>query len=170
MIFDIAIAHNGDEPLKESFLCSVCVITVCTLFLCTRLGAAMTVYVPQKSSIYISTQKVQNRLHRKSQKQTAKLRNPLSALLLSEHYKSVLCARLLTDFCVPSTGIILISLWREMSRSSQKCSERVNFLDFEFHVMTERNEKRELRDAFIWSWDNEYRYFTRFPGFARSSF
>jgi len=148
----------------------MCVLTVRTLFLSTRWGAAMTVYVPQKSSIYTSTQKVQNRLHRKSQKQIGELRNPLSGLLLSEHYKSILCARLLTDFRVPSTGVILINLWREMSRSSQKFSERVKFLDFEFHVMTERNEKRELKNAFIWSWDNEHHYFTRFPGFARSSF
>ena len=145
----------------------MCVITVCTPFLSTKWGASITVYVPQKSSIYISTQKVQNRLHIKSQKQTAELRNSLSGLLLSEHYKSVLCARLLTDFCVPSTGIISINLWREMSRSSHKYAERVNFLDFEFHVMTERNEKRELKEAFVWSWDNEYHSFTRFPGFAR---
>jgi hypothetical protein len=108
--------------------------------------------------------------HIKSQKQTAELRNPLSGLLLSEHYKSVLCARLLTDFCAPSTGVILVDLWRKMSRSSEKYSEWVNFLNFEFHVMTERNEKRKLKDAFIWSWDNEHHSFTKFPGFACSSF
>jgi hypothetical protein len=129
---------------KKIFLCAqyvsvhyfVCSICVCTLFLSTRRGAAMTVHVPQKSSIYTSTQKVKNRLHRNSQKQTAELRNPLSGPLLSEHYKSALCARLLTDFCVPSTGVILINLRQAMDRSSRKCSERVNFLDIEFHVMT----------------------------------
>lgn len=146
------------------------VITVCTLFLSTRWGAAMTVYVPQTSSIYTSTQKVQNRLYRKSQKQTAELWNPLSGLLLSEHYKSVLCARLLTDFCVPSKGVILIILWRERSKSSQKYSDAVNFLELELYVMTERNDKRELKDAFIWRWDKGHHSFTRFPGFAPSSF
>lgn len=152
---------------KKNFLFSISVFTVCTLFLSTKWCAAITVYVPQKSSIYISTQKVQNRLHIKSQKQTAELRNLISGLQLSEHYKSVLCARLLTDLCDPSKSVILINLWREKSRSSQKYAERVNFLDFEFHVMTERKEKRELKDTFVWSWDNEYHSFTRFPGFAR---
>jgi len=127
----------------------------------------------------LCTTKVQHlHFNAKSSKQTSqkvpetnkRTSEALSGRLLSEHYKSVLCARLLTDFCVPSTGVILINLWREMSRSSQTYSETVNFLDFELHVMIERNEKRELKDAFIWSWDNEHHSFTRFPGFARSSF
>jgi len=37
---------------KIFFVLNMCVNTVCTVFLSTRWGAAMTVYVPQKSSIY----------------------------------------------------------------------------------------------------------------------